>query len=163
MLLLVNSLAHLLVDGLCAAVIFGQVGASEHLAALILTYNTLAFSTQCLVGIAADRLRRHGISASAAMALVILGFALPLPDVLRVCCAGVGNSVFHVALGSMTLERCGGKASHLGIFVAPGAVGLTLGTLFPELGVWFALLLALCAAAVLLWIALRRQRAKRTA
>ena len=149
MLLLLNSLAHLLVDGLCAATVFGPVKSSGEITALVLLYNTLAFSTQCLVGLAADRARRQGWHAALSMALVVLGFAMPLPAVLRICLVGAGNSLFHVTGGVMTLERSGGKAGPLGVFVAPGAVGLTLGTLWPRLGTAFAVLLALCAVAVI--------------
>ena len=150
MLLLLNSLAHLLVDGLCAATIFGPVAAAVgSVSELAMLYNTLAFSTQCLVGLAADRIRRHGAAAAASMALLVLGFALPLPAWVRVCCIGAGNSLFHVAGGAMTLERSAGKAGPLGVFVAPGAVGLTLGTLWPGLGTVFAVLLACCALAVI--------------
>lgn len=149
MLLLLNSLAHLLVDGLCAATVFGPVQAAGDITELVLLYNTLAFSTQCLVGLAADRVRRHGIAAASAMALVALGFALPVPALLRICLIGAGNSLFHVAGGVMVLERSGGKAGPLGVFVAPGAVGLALGTLWPQLGAVFAVGLLLCAAAVI--------------
>ena len=148
-MLLLNSLAHLLVDGLCAATVLGPVQGDANFSALALLYNTLAFSTQCLAGLAADRLRKHGIAAAAAMALVVLGFALPLPALARICLVGAGNSLFHVAGGIMTLERSGGKAGPLGVFVAPGAIGLTLGTLWPRLGTVFAVLLALCAVAVI--------------
>ena len=149
MLLALNSLAHLLVDGLCAATVFGPLGDDADLSVLVLVYNTLAFSTQCVVGLAADRLRRQGWAAAAAMALVVLGFALPLPSLIRVILIGSGNSLFHVAGGIMTLERSGGKAGPLGVFVAPGAIGLTLGTLWPQLGTVFAVLLALCAIVVI--------------
>ena len=149
MLLFLNSLAHLLVDGVCAATIFGPVRDNANLTTLVLLYNTLAFSTQCLVGLAADRIRRHGIAGAAAMALVSLGFALPVPGIARICLVGLGNSLFHVAGGAMTLERSAGKAGPLGVFVAPGAIGLTLGTLWPRLGIVFAVLLVLCAAAVI--------------
>ena len=56
MLLFFDALAHLLVDAMCASAMFGPMRASGSFASLILLYNTLAFSTQCLVGIAADRL-----------------------------------------------------------------------------------------------------------
>lgn len=142
-LLGLNAVSHLLVDGLCAATVFGSA------AALIALYNTLAFSTQCLVGLAADRIRRHGVSAAISMLLVVLGYALPLPVTVRICCIGLGNSVFHVAGGAMTLERSGGRAGALGVFVAPGAIGVTLGTLWPGLGTLFTVLLTLCALLVL--------------
>lgn len=147
-LLLLNSLSHLLVDGLCAAAVFGRLGAAERLTELILLYNTLAFSTQCLAGLAADRIGRHGVCASASMLLVALGYLLPLPALGRIVCIGLGNSVFHVAGGSMTLERSMGRAGRLGVFVAPGAVGLALGTMRPRLGVLFALLALPCALAI---------------
>lgn len=149
MLLTLNSLVHLLVDGLCAAVLFGPVRDSGGPTELILLYNTLAFSTQCVVGLWADKLKKQGPAAALSMALVVLGFALPLRPLLRVCLVGAGNSLFHVAGGVMTLRRSGGRAGKLGVFVAPGAVGLSLGTLWPRLGTLFAVLLSLCALAVI--------------
>ncbi|MBE7004933.1 MAG: MFS transporter [Ruminococcaceae bacterium] len=148
LLLPLNAISHFLVDALCAATVFGPCAAAGDLAAPVLAYNTLAFSTQCFVGLAADRLRRHAAAASAAMLLIVAGFALPLPAAARIVCIGAGNSVFHVAGGAMTLERSRGRAGELGVFVAPGAVGLALGTLWPRLGPVFAALLALCALAV---------------
>lgn len=149
MLLPLNSVSHLLVDALCAATVFGPCAAAGELAVPILVYNTLAFSSQCFVGLAADRLRRHAAAASAAMLLIAAGFALPLPVMARIICIGAGNSVFHVAAGAMTLERSRGRAGRLGVFVAPGAVGLALGTLWPGLGALFAVLLVICAIAVI--------------
>lgn len=145
-----NAAAHLLVDGLCAATVFGALEAEEKLPLMILVYNTLAFSTQCLVGLAADRLRRDRIAAAAGMVCVVLGYALPVPGWLRVGLIGLGNSVFHVAGGRMTLLESHGKAWPLGVFVAPGAVGLTLGTLWPRLGTVFAVLLTVSAVLNLL-------------
>ena len=146
-MLLLHSAAHLLVDGLCAAVIFGPVRDGGDLSLLILLYNTLAFSTQCFVGMAADRVKKHALSAAVSMLLVVCGYVLPLPAVVRICFVGIGNSVFHVAGGAVTLEDSGGRAGPLGVFVAPGAIGLTLGTLWPSLGPVFAALLAAAALA----------------
>lgn len=147
MLLWIHSLAHLLVDGVCAAALFGQLTAQGGGAELFMLYNTLAFSTQCLVGLAADRSKRHRLSAAAAMLCVAAGFALPLPALPRVALIGLGNSVFHVAAGTETLERSGGKATPLGVFVAPGAIGVTVGSLFPALGPVLAGLLAIVGIA----------------
>ena len=140
-----NAAAHLLVDGLCAATVFGALAAGENLPLMILVYNTLAFSTQCLVGLAADRLRQDRMAAAAGMICIVLGFALPVPGWARVGLIGLGNSVFHVAGGRMTLLQSRGRAWPLGVFVAPGAVGLTLGTLWPRLGTVFAALLTVSA------------------
>lgn len=129
MLLAVNSIAHLLVDAVCACTVFSCTG---DISALILAYNTLAFSTQCLTGLAADRF--FGFNArieAAACAAVALGGLLPLPPMIKIIIVGLGNSVFHVCGGAETLFSSGGRAAPLGIFVAPGAIGLALGTMFP--------------------------------
>ncbi len=134
MLLWIHSIAHLLVDAVCAATLFGPLSRQGITADTFLLYNTLAFSTQCLVGLAADRIGKHRLSAAAAMLCVAAGFALPLPAAARVVLFGLGNSVFHVAAGTETLLRSGGRAAPLGVFVAPGAIGVTVGTLFPSVG-----------------------------
>ena len=90
-----NAAAHLLVDGLCAATVFGRLVSDANLPMLILGYNTLAFSTQCLVGLAADRLRRDRlrrdrIAAAVSMIILVLGYALPLAGWLRVALIGLG-------------------------------------------------------------------------
>ena len=146
MLLLLDALAHLLVDAMCAGTMMVS-GAS--LPQWILLYNTLAFSTQCLVGIAADRVRRHGSFSVIALLTVAAGAVLPLPRLVQVCLLGLGNSVFHVAAGARTLERSCGKAGPLGIFVAPGAAGLAIGMLWPALRYPFAALAAVTAAAMI--------------
>ena len=149
MLLLLNSAAHFLVDALCAATVFGRLNAPENLSGLIFLYNTVAFSTQCLAGLAIDRtVYPRARIASGAMLTVVLGFALPLPPIVRMCTIGLGNSVFHAAGGSMTLTHSRGRAADLGVFVAPGAVGLACGTLCPQAGLPLASLLTLCALAL---------------
>lgn len=145
MLLFINSLAHLLVDGLCLATLFGAVAASGDITTAVLLYNTLAFSTQCIVGLITDGTGRWEWLCCGSEMLVVLGFVLPLPWYLRVCLIGLGNSIFHVTGGSMTLRDSGGKAAKLGVFVAPGAIGVTLGSLWPKLGFLFALGLLVCA------------------
>ncbi len=137
---------HFLVDGVCAAALFRFCRDNAVFAQLVLLYNTLAFSTQCLVGLLTDRLRIHRILCAAAGAAVALGWLLPLPALLRVTLVGLGNSLFHVEGGTETLLAAGDRAWPLGVFVAPGAVGLVLGRLYPALGLWFSLLLIALSA-----------------
>lgn len=146
--LLVDSVAHLLVDGLCAATLFGPVATAGEPGVLILLYNTLAFSTQGIVGLITDCLKRHGPITAMGCIAIILGYMLPLPAWLRVCFVGLGNSLFHVCGGTRTLIASNGKAWSLGIFVAPGCVGLALGTICPNLGNVFAILLLVCALGI---------------
>jgi len=136
--LIINAIAHFIVDGVCAAALFGPISVSGNLVTAVLLYNTLAFSTQCVVGLATDRAKGHEFLAAVSLAAAAMGALLPLNWVLRVIVLGLGNSVFHVTAGTVTLKRSAGKAGPLGVFVAPGAVGLLLGTLFPATGTYFA-------------------------
>ena len=150
MTLFLNSIAHFLVDALCVTTLFSAGESGERLMIGVILYNTLAFSTQCLVGLWIDRLRLCKTPELASLACVILGFALPIPFYLRIALVGLGNSVFHVAAGTVTLRSSCGKAWQLGVFVAPGAFGVTLGTVFPKFGWLLAGLMLLCAAAIAL-------------
>lgn len=142
MLLIVNAVAHFCVDGLCASVLFGCL--PESAMSLIIIYNTLAFTTQCIVGLIADRLKEQRWAELLSVISVAAGWFVPLSPVIKVILIGLGNSLFHVTGGVMTLKRSGGKALELGIFVAPGALGLTLGVLWPTLGNVFAFVLIVC-------------------
>ena len=148
MTLFLNALAHFLVDALCVTTLFSAGEAGDRLLIGLLLYNTLAFSTQCAVGLMLDRCRDCRVPELASLLLVVLGFALPLPFYARIGLVGAGNSLFHVAAGTVTLRRSGGKAWQLGVFVAPGAFGVTLGTLFPRFGWLLAALMLLCAVLI---------------
>ena len=147
-MLLINSLSHFFVDAACASALFGS-GCAD-MATLLILYNTLAFSTQCLVGLVTDRLRHHAWLTAAACLVVALGCVLPLPPMASGAIVALGNSVFHVCGGTTTLKNSGGRAAPLGIFVAPGSVGLVLGTLWPQVSLLFALSLVICAGAILI-------------
>ena len=157
MRLAVNAIAHFLVDALCLATLFSGRIPDETFFLALLLYNTLAFSTQCVVGLAVDRVLRVTPLEMAACATVALGFAVSSPWWFSVILIGCGNSLFHVTGGTTTLRESGGKAWPLGVFVAPGAIGVTVGTLFPQVGWVLAMALLLCAA--LVWVADARHAA----
>ena len=145
MLMFISSLAHFLVDGLCISCLFGQIAQRGDIALAVLIYNTLAFSTQCIAGLITDATGRWSKLCSISMFAVVLGFALPVHWMIKLVLISLGNSLFHVTGGSMVLNESGGEAAKLGVFVAPGAIGVTLGTLWPELRIFFALALIICA------------------
>ena len=97
MALLFNSFAHFLVDAISITTLFSAGLSGEMLTIGLVVYNTLAFSTQCLVGLVVDKYGKAMDFDIAAMVTVILGFALPLPGLARVCIVALGNSLFHVA------------------------------------------------------------------
>ena len=151
MLAVLNAIAHFLVDAACVGALFSFTEDGALLGTAVLVYNTLAFSTQCLVGIALDKGIKQGRPRSDAMKLyaalesvsmfvVAAAAVAPVGIVLKAVLIGLGNSVFHVSAGSVTLERSKGKAAPLGVFVAPGAFGVTIGMLWPKANLW------ICAA-----------------
>ena len=149
-MLIICSIAHLLTDAVCAATLFGQMNTRSDFYMLLIVYNTLAFSTQAIVGIIADRWQKvQWLCGSGAMILVVLGFFIPGNVYLKTVLIGFGNSVFHVSCGQIVLIRSSGKAISLGVFVAPGAIGLSIGTLFPEYGSYYSFALLIAAAAMI--------------
>ncbi len=138
-LLAANSAAHLLVDAVCATVIVTSAAAGYY--SVYYIYNTFAFSTQCLAGLLTDRFGHCRILGPVACIWVALCGFLPIQPVLGAVLIGLGNSLFHVAAGSEVLEQSEGKATPLGLFVAPGAA-------FPELRTVLCCLLILCG----LWL-----------
>ena len=115
------SLLHFLVDGICA---WGMLGRFRGFDAILL-YNFCAFVLQLPLGAVLDRLggrRMPMVFAAAGCGLTLLG-ACTSPLLL-----GLGNALFHVG-GGVDVIRDGGKCEKLGIFVAPGAMGLFLGGL----------------------------------
>lgn len=148
MILTLNAIAHLLVDGVCLAALFGAGADASALMTTVMLYNTLAFTTQCLVGLWTDHTGLSKKAEPLSMLLVAAGYFLPAPLLVRVAMIGLGNSCFHVCGGTVTLEQSRGKSSPLGVFVAPGAIGVLLGRSFPRLGHVLAALLILFAAAI---------------
>ena len=158
MILGLNALSHFLVDGVCLAALFGAAQNGADIAVAVLIYNTLAFSTQCLTGWWVDRPGLAKRLEPFSMLTVAAGYFLPGPLLARVILIGLGNSLVHVCGGRVTLKQSEGRAAPLGLFVAPGALGVLLGRSFPKLGSVLAAGLIVFAAAV--YAAYRREEEK---
>ena len=121
------SCLHFLVDFLCAHAMFRW--AAEGLLPDALVYNFCAFALQMPLGALMDLHSQRQSKLPAAVAalgsaLTILG-SITCPAVL-----GLGNALFHVGGGIGVIRE--DDARHwqgrgLGVFVAPGALGLFLG------------------------------------
>lgn len=165
---------HFLVDGVCAAAMFGDYMLKRDGNLSILLYNFCAFALQMPFGIVLDALNakqekriseaalQHAVSekkkrdpnllTAVAGVLCTVAGALTHPVLL-----GIGNALFHVGGGVGTI--CDGRVieesrieegrkensrkedserkrllMRLGIFVAPGAVGLYFGMLLAKTG-----------------------------
>ncbi len=140
---MMNSALHFLVDGICAWAMLGRL---RGFGAGFLIYNFCAFALQLPLGAVLDRVdsRRWPARFTAAgCALTLLG-AFTHPAVL-----GLGNALFHVGGGVEVLreDRAQDKnGALLGIFVAPGALGLYVGGALAGQGLWLLLgaVLMLC-------------------
>ncbi len=153
-LLVLYGTTHLLVDGTCAAMTFSVIG-TEVLDPVtawcaVLGYDLLAFASQAFLGLGVDRWRAPRGAAVLGCLMVVSGVALaraiPVPAIFL---AGLGNALFHVGGGAISLNLSPGGATAPGIFVAPGGLGLTLGMMYGKGGHFVAwpfalLLLAAC-------------------
>lgn len=154
----VYSAAHALVDAACAATLFAIIALGQDdaqtLFQLVIIYDIIAFSTQPVFGLLVDKFKVPAQAAAVGMLLVAAStLMMPVP-VLAAVTAGIGNALFHVGGGVVSLNLAPGKAALPGVFVAPGALGLTLGILLGKSGNFVAwpFLAALIAAAVLVWL-----------
>jgi MFS family permease len=152
----VYSISHALIDATCAATLYAIAAldqtAPQDLFHLIVFYDVLAFATQPLFGLLADTFRLPVYTATLGTLLVAAStLCLQLPF-LAALMAGIGNAMFHVGGGVISLNLAGGKATLPGIYVAPGALGLMIGTLIGKGGHFVAwpFILLLMASVVLI-------------
>ena len=128
---LVLGLAHGVADG-SAGLLLGNLPSTRpglQVALLIFIYNALAFGAQPLAGWFADKGERSRLTAITGLCLLALAlFPMPTGGLeVSVLLAGIGSAAFHVGAGALTLRSCGGRSDGVGLFAAPGVVGLAIG------------------------------------
>jgi MFS transporter, FSR family, fosmidomycin resistance protein len=148
------SVYHALVDFVCSFTVIGTVsrctGSAFAAAGAVLLYDFCAFVLQPFVGLLDDRFHHSNRFAAAGCILVGLGtFFTGLP-ILAVIMMGIGNACFHIGGGAAVIAAATRKATAAGIFVAPGAIGLSAGAVLSP-GTPFSpaaclALMAVCAA-----------------
>lgn len=126
--LCIYALGHFWVDFSCALLMFSHLSGTGEWALCALLYNFCAFSLQMPVGLLADRTGRNGRTAALGCGLTALGWTLAAFPTAAAVTAGLGNACFHVGGGIQALNEKGERAAPLGVFVAPGALGICLGT-----------------------------------
>ena len=130
----IYALAHFLVDFCSAALVFGTLSTGDDWRLILLLYNFCAFALQMLIGLIADRFQRSSLfvalSCVPLAAACLLGSLLGARAALvTAILAGIGNGLFHIGGGVEVLNVSRDSVGPLGIFVAPGALGVFLGTL----------------------------------
>lgn len=170
----ISSVQHFLVDGLCICCMylladmycssFGAYGNRLSMGGILL-YNVLAFMSQPLTGLMADRMQhRHwqllwsslfltlAVGCASLLSMMSLGAmgdaAVEWMLMLVAVLLGAGNSLFHVWGGKQTVVKTGNDIRALGVFVSTGALGLAVGLVFFSWPLLYALLLAIMVLAV---------------
>lgn len=142
---------HFLVDFLCAWAMFGFFQSGQDAYLNILIYNFCAFALQMPFGTLMDLLASEKRKKWMAFGCAALGAVLTAAGTLtHPAVLGVGNALFHVGGGLDVIhedfsQKRGGR--NLGVFVAPGALGLYFGTQLGKGGITFAPLI--CAGVIL--------------
>lgn len=161
---------HFFVDFACAYLMFSRIYEADNWYLCLLLYNFFAFAMQMPVGIFADYKNRNAgmavwgcilvafsyLPAAAASALAGTGALGPVWAAAASVFAGLGNGLFHVGGGLDVLNKSEKSAGLLGIFVAPGALGIYFGTLFAKQsgdGTEWPVFLLLGAALCIFWCA----------
>lgn len=133
-ILLQYSMAHCLIDLVCAVSLFSiwylWSPGILLMQKIIFIYSFLAFGLQPVLGWLSDAFSSPKLFAVLGCILSALGIMLlPFSFWFTVVLAGLGNTLFHVGGGSISLNLTPYKSLAPGIFVAPGVIGLTLGTI----------------------------------
>lgn len=148
------SVIHAIVDFVSVSMVLSSVLLSQLnldlSVAMVIAYNLSAFGLQAPLGVLVDKLKAPRESAILACLLLLLSLPFYLNPIFVVFFTGLANALFHVGGGSISLNISNKKALYPGIFVAPGALGLTLGVLQGlSANIPFTLLLTLLLASLL--------------
>lgn len=151
----ITSVLHLLVDGLCVCCLYLMVSSfpTVRFLGVFLTYNVLAFLSQPLTGMLADRIeRKHWLLFASILLLtmavlttsVVVSIGTATGMLIVSVLLGMGNSLFHVWGGKQVAITTGNDMRALGVFVATGAFGLSVGLVFFSWPLLYVFLLLIC-------------------
>ena len=122
------SLTHLAVDAACAFLLLGVLELKDHVILSMLLYNAIAFVLQAPFGYLMDKALNPRLAAILGLAFVAVSFLCWNIIFAALIMVGIGNALFHVGGGSLVLSLKNRKATFSGIYVAPGGIGLALGS-----------------------------------
>jgi FSR family fosmidomycin resistance protein-like MFS transporter len=118
---------HGLLEFLCGYQLFAIAPTVLDVAVFLTTYNVCAFLLPAFVGLWSDTRVAPARLGTIGAVIVAVGLLTgPIPYLAAVL-LGCGNCLFHVAAGAATLRNPGRPATAVGLFVAPGAIGLAAG------------------------------------
>ncbi len=168
------SVLHMFVDGVCALSMVGTFLSKGNRSLYLLLYNFCAFALQMPIGTLLDilntKIKRQKLDMSFLFA-VLGALCTMIGAVTHPVILGIGNALFHVGGGVGTIREDAAKNRQgrgLGVFVAPGALGLYLGTMLAHGGAgceWLAgvsaFMLLVCAG--MIYVQWRKEKIRNTA
>ncbi len=122
------SFAHFLVDLTCAFLVAHST--DTNLVIALIVYNFCAFALQMPLGIIVESSFNYKYTAACGLILIVLSWLFRENLVLCLSIAGIGNALFHIGGGIHVMSETK-KMTPLGIFIAPGALGIFVGALLP--------------------------------
>lgn len=128
---IILSIMHLLVDGLCGYTIFNRLYVSDSLiemAIVFVLYNSLAFMLQPFVGLLIDKYKKEKMYLNISLIALLVVAITPIYKWITVLVLGLSNAFFHVIGGKYTVYASRTKQTLLGLFVSLGATGLAIGS-----------------------------------
>jgi FSR family fosmidomycin resistance protein-like MFS transporter len=131
--LLVYGFAHALVDAACIVLLLGGIDVRGDLLTYLIIYNLLAFGLQLPFGWMLDRIHQPVLTAVLGLVVLSMAIMLFIHPMAAIILAGIGNALFHVGGGTVSLNLRPGKAAMPGVFVAQGGIGLFAGGLILKL------------------------------
>ena len=147
------SLLHFFVDAVCALSMFGWLLEGNRGYQDLLLYNFSAFALQMPVGVlldillSKDRENTGGAQRRIPFLCALSGVLLTIVGTsVHPLLAGIGNALFHVGGGVCVIAEdfaCRKRGAALGVFVAPGALGVYIGTWIAKNGTGFLELVCL--------------------
>ncbi len=121
--------SHFMVDFTCALLVANI--AKTDIALALLLYNFCAFALQMPLGLIVEHRFTPYKVASVGMIMVVLSWALLGAPEVALIVAGVGNALFHLG-GGISVMNKSSRSGPLGVFIAPGAMGIYLGAVLPQ-------------------------------
>lgn len=116
-------------------------------------YAIMGFGGQLPVGFWLDKKKDINLFAKIAVSLlplaILISFVSPS---LGILCSGVASAFVHVTGGTICLQVHDNKSGPLGLFTAPGVLGLTVGGLLGDTGTWLPMLLVAASLILILFI-----------
>ncbi|MDR2037789.1 MAG: hypothetical protein LBQ60_07695 [Bacteroidales bacterium] len=122
------SFTHLVVDAACAYLLLGVLTLNDHIILSLLLYNAIAFVLQAPFGLMIDKVLSPKLSAILGVVLIAASYLFWNTIFIALIMVSIGNALYHVGGGSLVLSLKDKKATFSGIYIAPGGIGLALGS-----------------------------------